>query len=312
MKALITGITGQCGSYLAEILLRQGYEVHGLIRRISQPNLSNIKGLDVQLHHGDMTDSVSIETIIAAIRPDEIYNLAAMSQVRISYDIPLSAFDINTLGLIRIIESVRRMGLDCKIYQQSSSEMFGMVQETPQRETTPFYPRSPYGISKVASHYVARTYREAYGMKIYSGILFNNESPRRGIEFLSRKVCRGVADIYKGKRDTLTLGNLDARRDWGYSREYMEWVYRMVQSDTPDEYVLATGETHSVREFVAEAFSVVGLTDWEKFIIFDPDLLRAAEVNVLQGDYSKARDKFGFEPQTKFTELVRIMMEAEL
>lgn len=313
-KALITGITGQCGSYLAEILLNEGYEVHGIIRRTSHPNTDNINHIidRVRLHHGDMTDGVSIANIIRKVTPDEIYNLAAMSQVRVSYDIPTNVFDINTLGLVRIIEAVRRYNPECKIYQQSSSEMFGMVQETPQKETTPFYPRSPYGISKVAAHYVARTYREAYGMKIYTGILFNNESPRRGVEFLSRKVCIGVAEIVKGKRDKITLGNLDAKRDWGYSKEYMEWVYKIMQHTKPDEFIIATGETHSVREFVIEAFAYVGISDWEKYVDFDANLLRAAEVNILQGDYTRANVILGYEPKFKFEELVHIMMEAEL
>ncbi len=313
-KALITGITGQCGSYLAEILLNEGYEVHGIIRRTSHPNTDNINPFIsyVTLHHGDMTDGVSLANIIRKVQPDEIYNLAAMSQVRVSYDIPTNVFDINTLGLVRIIEAVRRYNPECKIYQQSSSEMFGMVQETPQKETTPFYPRSPYGISKVAAHYVARTYREAYGMKIYTGILFNNESPRRGVEFLSRKVCIGVAEIAKGKRDKITLGNLDAKRDWGYSKEYMEWVYKIMQHPHPDEFILATGETHSVREFVIEAFAYAGISDWEKYVDFDSNLLRAAEVNILQGDYTRANVILGYEPKVKFKELVHIMMEAEL
>jgi GDPmannose 4,6-dehydratase len=314
MKALITGITGQCGSYLSEILLNKGYEVHGIIRRISHPNIDNIAGIidRITLHHGDMTDGISISNIIANIMPDEIYNFAAMSQVRVSYDTPTSVFDINTLGLMRIIESVRRLDYDCKIYQQSSSEMFGMVQETPQRETTPFYPRNPYGISKVASHYIARTYREAYGMKIYTGILFNNESPRRGVEFLSRKVCIGVAEIARGNREKIILGNLEAKRDWGYSKEYMEWVYKIVQSPVPDEFIIATGESHSVREFVELAFAKIGISDWEKYVDFDKNLLRIAEVNILQGDYSKIKNALGYEPKTKFKELVKIMMEAEL
>lgn len=314
MKALITGITGQCGSYLTEILLDKGYDVHGVIRRTSHPNTDNINHVidRIKLHHGDMTDGVSLANIIREVKPDEIYNLAAMSQVRVSYDTPTSVFDINTLGLVRIIEAVRGYDTDCKIYQQSSSEMFGMVQETPQKETTPFYPRSPYGISKVAAHYVARTYREAYNMKIYTGIVFNNESPRRGVEFLSRKVCIGVAEIVKGKREKITLGNLDAKRDWGYSKEYMEWVYKIMQHSRPDEFILATGETHTVREFVTEAFKCGGIEDWERYVDFDPNLLRAAEVNILQGDYTRANVILGYEPKVKFKELVHIMMKAEL
>lgn len=314
-KALITGITGQCGSYLAEILLNEGYEVYGMVRRISHPNTENINHILDRisfLYHGDMIDGDSINNIIKRIEPDEIYNLAAMSQVRVSYDTPTSVFDINTLGLVRIIEAVRRNNIDCKIYQQSSSEMFGMVQETPQKETTPFYPRSPYGISKVASHFVARTYREAYNMKIYTGILFNNESPRRGIEFLSRKVCVGIAEIVKGKRERITLGNLDAKRDWGYSKEYMEWVHKIMQHTHPDEFILATNETHSVKEFVTEAFAYAGISNWEDYVDFDKNLLRAAEVNILQGDYTRANVILGYEPKVRFKELVHIMMEAEL
>jgi GDPmannose 4,6-dehydratase len=314
-KALITGITGQCGSYLAEILLNEGYEVYGMVRRISHPNTENINHILDRisfLYHGDMIDGDSINNIVKRVEPDEIYNLAAMSQVRVSYDTPTSVFDINTLGLVRIIEAVRRNQFDCKIYQQSSSEMFGMVQETPQKETTPFYPRSPYGISKVASHFVARTYREAYNMKIYTGILFNNESPRRGIEFLSRKVCVGIAEIVRGKRDKITLGNLDAKRDWGYSKEYMEWVHKIMQHTHPDEFILATNETHSVKEFVTEAFAYAGISNWEDYVDFDKNLLRAAEVNILQGDYTRANVILGYEPKVRFKELVHIMMEAEL
>jgi len=214
--------------------------------------------------------------------------------------------------LLRIIESVRSLDLDCKIYQACSSEMFGKVQEFPQKETTPFYPRSPYGVSKAAAYYMAKTYREAYGMKIYTGILFNHESPRRGCEFLSRKVCDGVAEIVKGKREKITLGNLDAKRDWGYAKEYMEWVYKIMQHVRPDDFIIATGESHSVKEFVKEAFACVGIEDWEKYVEFDKNLLRAAEVDVLQGDYTKSEVILGYEPKVKFKELVKIMMEAAL
>jgi len=314
MKALITGITGQSGSYLAEILLDKGYEVHGMVRRISHPNTDNIKHIldKVTLHHGDMTDEASINRIISEVLPDEIYNLAAMSQVRVSYDTPTSTFDINTLGLLRIIEAVRGLKLDAKIYQACSSEMFGKVQETPQKETTPFHPRSPYGVSKVASYYMAKTYREGYDMKIYVGILFNHESERRGEEFLSRKVCRGVADIVAGRKDKLVLGNLSAKRDFGYAKEYMEWVWKMMQQPEPDDFILATGETHSIEEFVKEAFAAAGINNWEKYVRFDKNLLRAAEVDLLLGDYSKAAKVFGYKPKVRFKELVKIMMDAEL
>jgi len=314
MKALITGITGQSGSYLAEILLNKGYEVHGIMRRISHPNIENLTGIidKITLHHADMTDGISLNKVISFIRPDEIYNLAGMSQVRVSYDIPTSTFDINTLGLLRIIESVKNINLDCKIYQACSSEMFGKAQEIPQTENTPFYPRSPYGVSKAAAYYMAKTYREGYNMKIYTGILFNHESPRRGEEFLSRKVCKGIADIVNRRKDKLILGNLDAKRDWGYAKDYMYWVWKLMQHPKPIDIIIATGETHSVKEFVIEAFTVAGLPKWEKYVEFDPALLRPAEVNLLQGDASRANILIGYEPRVRFKELVKIMMDAEL
>lgn len=313
-KAFISGISGQDGSYLAELLLSKGYEVHGMIRRISQPNLSNLANVinDITLHAGDMTDTSSIFRIINTVKPDEIYNLAAMSQVRDSYDQPDVTQDINANGFLRILESVRIIGIDPKIYQACSSEMFGKVQETPQTEKTPFYPRSPYGASKVAAYNQARIWREAYGMKIYCGILFNHESPRRGPAFLSRKVCISVAEIAKGKRDKLVLGNLDAKRDWGYAKEYVEWIYRIMQHDTPDDFVIATGETHSVKEWVIEAFKYVGIEDWEKYVDYDKDLTRPAEVDLLLGDATKSKVVLGFEPKVKFKELVKIMVQAEL
>lgn len=314
MKALITGITGQSGSYLAEVLLDKGYDVHGIIRRISHPNIENIEHIKelIVLHHADLTDSVSLQNVISAIHPDEIYNLAGMSQVRISYDIPVNTFDVNTLGLLRIIESVRNIKLDCKIYQACSSEMFGRALETPQTEKTPFYPRSPYGVSKAAAYYMAKTYREGYNMKIYCGILFNHESPRRGQEFLSRKVCKGISEIIKGTRSKLILGNLDAKRDFGFAKEYMEWVYKIMQYPIPDDFIIATGETHSIKEFVQLAFHYAGIEDWENYVDFDKNLLRAAEVDILQGDYSKSKELLGYEPKVKFNELVKIMLEAEL
>lgn len=314
MKALITGITGQDGSYLAELLLGNGYEVHGITRRISSPYYANIAGIkdSIVLHNADLTDGVSIHKIIKTVAPDEIYNLAGMSQVRVSYDTPVSTFDINTLGLLRIIEAVRNSGLDCKLYQACSSEMFGKVQEFPQKETTPFYPRSPYGVSKVASYYMAKTYREAYNMKIYVGILFNHESPRRGIEFLSRKVCRAAGQIKRGEIKKITLGNLDAKRDFGYAKEYVYWIWRMMQHDKPDDFVIATGEMHSIQEFVERAFSVIGITNWQDYVDFDKGLLRPAEVDILQGDYSKANKVLGYVPKVRFNQLVKLMVEAEL
>lgn len=314
MKALITGISGQDGSYLAELLVAKGYEVHGMIRRISQPNLSNLSEVinQVTLHTGDMTDGASIVRILERVKPDEIYNLAAMSQVRDSYDHPEVTQDINANGLLRIMEGVRNLGIDAKIYQACSSEMFGKVQETPQRETTPFYPRSPYGCSKVQAYELARVWREAYGMKVYCGILFNHESPRRGEAFLSRKVCKAVAEIANQKRDKLALGNLDAKRDWGYAKEYVEWIYAIMQHPTPDDFVIATGETHSVKEWVQLAFECVGIMDWENYVDYDKSLTRPAEVDLLCGDALKSKQVLGFEPKVKFKELVKIMMDAEM
>lgn len=313
-KAFITGVTGQDGSYLAELLVSKGYEVHGLVRRISQPNLSNLAAVRdrITLHTGDMTDGPSLFRILQAVQPDEIYNLAAMSQVRDSYDHPEVTQDINATGLLRILESCRTLGLDANIYQACSSEMFGRVRETPQTETTAFYPRSPYGASKVAAFEQARLYREAYGMRVYCGILFNHESPRRGEAFLSRKVCKAVAEIATGHRDKLVLGNLAAKRDWGYAPEYVEWIWRIVQHDTPDDFVIATGETHSVEEFVAAAFACAGLPNWREYVDYDQDLTRPAEVDLLCGDASKSKRVLGFEPMVKFDQLVKIMVDAEL
>jgi GDPmannose 4,6-dehydratase len=313
-KALITGINGQDGSYLAELLLEKGYQVSGIIRRTSQPldeNISHLKD-KITVLPGDMTDAGSLHNAIEKVLPDEIYNLAGMSQVSWSYDVPAMTMDVNCLGLLRIIESVRSLKLDSKIYQACSSEMFGKVQEIPQKETTPFYPRSPYGVSKAAAYYMARTYRESYGMKIYCGFLFNHESPRRGEEFLSRKVCKAVAEIVSGKRDRLTLGNLDAKRDWGYAKEYVEWIWHIMQHNTPDDFVIATGETHSVKEFVQKAFEHAGIFNWEQYVDYDKSLTRPAEVDILIGDASKSKQVLGFEPKVKFNELVKIMVEAEL
>lgn len=314
MRAFITGINGQDGSYLAELLLEKGYEVHGLIRRTSEPLMEKIGHLKdkISLHPGDMTDAGSIYNALEKAIPDEIYNLAGMSQVRWSYDVPAMTMDVNCGGLLRIIESVRSLKLDCKIYQACSSEMFGKVQQVPQTEQTPFYPRSPYGVSKAAAYYMARVYRESYGMKIYCGFLFNHESERRGEEFLSRKVCKAVAEIKAGKRDKLILGNLSAKRDFGYAKEYVEWIWRIMQHDKPDDFVIATGETHSVKEWVQEAFACVGIYDWEKYVDYDKSLTRPAEVDLLIGDATKSKNILGFEPQVKFKQLVRIMVESEM
>lgn len=311
--ALITGVTGQDGSYLAELLLLKGYDVHGVVRRISQPNLSNIESIcgRITLHTGDMTDGSSLLRIIESTQPNEIYNLAAMSQVRDSYDHPETTQDINAGGLLRILESCRVLRTEPRIYQACSSEMFGRVAETPQTENTPFHPRSPYGASKVAAFNIARVWREAYGAHVSCGILFNHESPRRGPAFLSRKVCIAAAEIAAGKQDKIVLGNLCAKRDWGYAPEYVEWIYRILQHSEPDDFVIATGETHSVEEFVALAFSCAGIPDWQKYVEYDHNLTRPAEVDLLCGDAEKSRRVLGFEPKVKFSELVKIMTEAE-
>lgn len=313
-RALITGITGQDGSYLAELLLDKGYEVHGTIRRISQPNLSNLSAVldQLTLHTADMQDANSLFRVINDVRPDEIYNFAAMSQVRDSYDHPDVTQDINANGLLRILESVRTLKLTPRIYQACSSEMFGKVQEVPQRETTPFYPRSPYGSSKVTAYNHARIWREAYGMHVCCGILFNHESPRRGEAFVSRKICKAVAEIVAGTRDKLKLGNLDATRDFGYAREYVEWIYAIMQHPTPDDFVIATGETHSIKEWVQLAFAIAGIDDWERYVDYDKTLTRPAEVDTLLGDASKSKRVLGFEPKVKFRELVEVMVRHEL
>lgn len=310
--ALITGITGQDGSYLSELLLEKGYQVHGLIRRSSVSNTSRITHLlsQITLHPGELTDVNNLVKIIQAVQPDEIYNLAAMSQVRISYDIPAYTGEVTGLGFAKLIEAVRLVKPNTKVYQASSSEMFGKVQEIPQRELTPFYPRSPYGCAKAYAHYLGRSYREGYGLKIYCGILFNHESPRRGEEFLSKKVVKAAVRIKRGLQKNLVLGNLEAKRDWGYAKEYVEWIWRLMQGE-PDDFVICTGETHSVQEFVAEVFRYLGM-DWTAYVEYDKTLARAAEVDYLQGDYTKAKLKLGFEPKIKFKELIAIMCEAEL
>lgn len=309
MKALITGITGQDGSYLAELLLSKAYEVHGLVRRTSQDNHNNIKDIedDIVFHYGDMTDSESINNAIKKIMPDEVYNLAAMSQVRISYEVPTSVNDINYLGFIRLAEAVKRFCPDSKIYQAGSSEMFGEVIETPQTEETPFNPQSPYGVSKVAAFRMARVYRKAYKLNIYNGILFNHESFRRGDTFLSKKVVKAAVRIKLNKQKKLTLGNLDSSRDWGYAKEYVEWIWRIMQGE-PDDFIICTGETHTVREFVEETFSQLGMDDFERYVNYDKSLERPAEVNLLLGDSSKSKKLLGFTPKVKFKKLINIMI----
>jgi GDPmannose 4,6-dehydratase len=317
-KAFITGITGQDGSYLAEFLLEKGYEVHGIVRRNSTVFRSRIehlykdhKDIDLFLHYGDINDGTNISRFLYNIQPDEIYNLAAQSHVRISFDIPVYTADVVAVGVVRLLEAIKDSGIKAKFYQASSSEMFGSVKDTPQNEETCFHPRSPYACSKVFAHYQTINYRESYDMFACSGILFNHESPRRGENFVTRKISKGVADIKNGLTDKIVLGNLDAKRDWGYAKEYVEAMWLMLQQKKPDDYVIATGETHTVREFVEEAFKIVDL-DWEKYVKFDERFLRPAEVDLLVGDYSKAKEKLGWEPKTKFKDLVKLMVEADL
>jgi len=318
-KALITGITGQDGSYLADLLLEKGYEVHGLIRRSSSFNTDRLDHLykdphEAQkffLHYGDLADSVSVMSLLQDIRPDEVYNLAAQSHVRVSFDIPEYTGDVTAIGALRMLEGIRKTGLQTRFYQASSSEMFGLVQAVPQNEETPFYPRSPYAAAKLYAHWITVNYRESYDMHASSGILFNHESPRRGETFVTRKITRAVARIKAGIQEKLYLGNLDAKRDWGYAKEYVEAMWRMLQQDKPDDYVIATGETHTVREFLEEAFQHVGL-DWEKYVEFDKRYLRPAEVDLLIGDPSKAKKQLNWEPKTKFKELVAIMVDADV
>jgi GDPmannose 4,6-dehydratase len=321
-KALITGITGQDGSYLAELLLSKGYEVHGVIRRASTFNTARIdhlyrdphvNGVRLFLHYGDLADSVQMVKLLYELQPDEVYNLGAQSHVRVSFDIPEYTGDVDGLGVQRILEAIREAGLMKKVrfYQASSSEMFGKVQEVPQTERTPFWPRSPYGCAKVYAHWLTVNYRESYGLHASNGILFNHESPRRGETFVTRKITRAATRIKVGLQDALYLGNLDARRDWGYAKEYVEVMWLMLQQDAPDDYVVATNETHSVREFCAEAFALLDL-DWERYVRLDKRYERPAEVDLLIGDASKARQRLGWEPRVRFKELVRLMVEADL
>ncbi|OGH64455.1 MAG: GDP-mannose 4,6-dehydratase [Candidatus Magasanikbacteria bacterium RIFCSPHIGHO2_01_FULL_41_23] len=316
-KALITGISGQDGSYLAELLLSKGYEVHGIVRRSSSVVRERLEHLYPQyqnkllfLHYGDMMDGSSLARLLYTIQPDEIYNLAAQSHVKISFDIPEYTADVGAIGVVRLLESIRDTGIKTKFYQASSSEMFGKILETPQKETTPFYPRSPYACAKAFAHYIAVNYRESYGLFTCGGILFNHESPRRGENFVTRKITLGVASILAGKEKNIHLGNLDAKRDWGYAPDYVEAMWRMLQYPEPDDYVIATEETHSVREFAEEAFKLVNL-DWEKYVIADEKYFRPAEVDLLVGDATKAREKLGWRPTIKFKQLVKIMVEAD-
>jgi GDPmannose 4,6-dehydratase len=319
-KALITGITGQDGSYLADLLLEKGYEVHGIIRRASTFNTSRIdhlyqdphvNGVRLFLHYGDLSDSLNLTRLIDRIGPDEIYHLGAQSHVRVSYDIPEYTGDIVAIGTIRILEAIREAKVKARFYQASSSEMFGKVQAVPQTETTPFWPRSPYAVAKVYGYWATVNYRESYGMHASNGILFNHESPRRGETFVTRKITRAVARIKLGLQKELYLGNLDAKRDWGYAKEYVEGMWRMLQQPEGDDYVLATNETHSVREFCQVAFAHVGL-NWEDFVKYDARYERPAEVDLLIGDYAKAKAKLGWEPKTTFEGLTKLMVDADL
>ncbi|RIK63646.1 MAG: GDP-mannose 4,6-dehydratase [Planctomycetota bacterium] len=318
-KALISGITGQDGSYLTELLLEKGYEVHGIIRRSSSFNTGRIDHVysdphdpscKLFLHHGDLTDGASLASLIRRIEPTEVYNLGAQSHVRVSFDTPEYTIDVCALGTVRLLEAIRDAKVACRYYQASSSEMYGNA-PPPQDESTPFAPRSPYAAAKVLAFWMTRNYREAYGMFACNGIMFNHESPRRGETFVTRKITRALARIVNGEQDKLYLGNLDARRDWGYAREYVEAMWLMLQQESPDDLVIATGRTHSVRDFLDATFSLVGL-DWKRFVEIDPRYFRPTEVDALQGNPAKAAAKLGWRPKTSFEELARIMVEADL
>jgi GDPmannose 4,6-dehydratase len=336
-KALITGINGQDGSYLAELLLKKGYEVHGTIRRASvftteridhiyrDPHEKNVKFF---LHYGDLTDSSNLNRMVEKIKPDEIYNLGAQSHVKVSFEVPEYTAEVDAVGTLRLLDTIKETGVRTRFYQASSSEMFGAAQETPQKESTPFYPRSPYGAAKVYSHWITVNYREAYNLFACSGILFNHESPRRGKRFVSRKITRAAARIYHGLQDKLFLGNLNAKRDWGYAPEYVEAMWLMLRQKKPDDYVIATGEAHTVREFATEAFKNIGINiEWKEkgakekgidkktgkiLVEVDPNYFRPTEVESLIGDASKAKKNLGWKPKVKFRELVKIMVEADL
>jgi GDPmannose 4,6-dehydratase len=319
-KALITGITGQDGSYLADLLLEKGYEVHGIIRRASTFNTSridhlyadpHINGVRLFLHYGDLTDSVNMVKLLYDLKPDEVYNLAAQSHVRVSFDIPEYTSDVTGVGTIRLLEAMRETGVRPRFYQASSSEMFGKVQAVPQTETTAFWPRSPYGVAKVFAYWATVNYRESYGFRASNGILFNHESPRRGETFVTRKITRAVAAIKNGLQKELFLGNLEAKRDWGYAPEYVEGMWRMLQEDDGDDFVLATNEAHTVQEFCEAAFAHVDL-DWKEFVKHDNRYERPAEVDLLIGDPAKAKKQLGWEPKVRFKELVQIMVDADL
>ena len=313
MRALITGITGQDGSYLAEILLEKGYDVFGVVRRCSVKKYDRIESLvdDVELVEGDLSDQTSLDHIVQSVQPDEVYNMAAQSFVPVSWNQPVLTGDVTALGVIRILEAIRKHQPKAKFLQASSSEMFGKVRETPQTEKTPFYPRSPYGVAKVFGHYITVNYRESHGIFACSAMGFNHESPRRGLEFVTKKVTYQVARIKCGLAKKLLMGNLEAKRDWGFARDYVRGMWMMLQQAEADDYVLATGKTHSVRELLEAAFSAAGL-NWEKYVEVDPKFIRPAEVDCLCGDATKAREKLGWEPEVSFEELIKMMVEADL
>jgi len=316
-RALVTGITGQDGSYLAELLLEKSYEVHGIIRRASTFNTKridhiyqdpHINGVKLFLHYGDLTDGSNLARLLASIEPYEIYNLAAQSHVRVSFDVPEYTGDVVALGTTRLLEAIREVGIKPRFYQASSSELYGLVQETPQSETTPFYPRSPYAVAKLYAYWMTVNYREAYGLYACNGILFNHESERRGETFVTRKISRGAAAIKLGYQNKLFLGNLAAQRDWGYAPDYVDAMWRMLQQDSPDDYVIATGETHSVQDFVEEAFGLLDL-DWKKYVEIDPRYYRPTEVELLVGDASKAKENLGWTANVTFKELVQKLVD---
>ena len=336
-KALITGITGQDGSYLAELLLDKGYEVHGIIRRASTFNTQRIdhiyqdpheENVRLKLHYGDMTDSSNLSRLVEKINPDEIYNLAAQSHVGTSFETPEYTTDVDAMGTLRLLDAIKESEVECKFYQASTSELYGKVQEVPQTEETPFYPRSPYAAAKLYAYWIVKNYREAYDLFAVNGILFNHESPRRGKRFVTRKITRAVARITKGKQDKIYLGNMNAKRDWGYAKDYVKMMWMMLQHDTPEDYVIATGETHTVREFVETAFSHVDVEiEWqgegvdekgidkdtgEVLVEVDPKYFRPTEVDLLIGDPSKAKEELGWEPEVKFKELVQLMVQSDL
>jgi GDPmannose 4,6-dehydratase len=313
-KALITGVTGQDGSYLSELLLKKGYEVHGLVRRQSSPNFWRLEGILDKIHlvEGDLGDQQSINAAIKEIQPDEVFNLAAQSFVKTAFREPIYTADVTALGALRVLEAIRYFSPQAKFYQASSSEMFGKVKQTPQDENTPFHPRSPYGVAKAFAHFATINYRESYDIFACSGICFNHESPRRGEEFVTRKIAIGVAKIKAGLQKELVLGNLDAKRDWGFAGDYVEAMWLMLQQSKPDDYVIATGETHSIREFLNEAFDCAGIGNWEKYARTDPKFLRPAEVDLLLGDNTKAKTQLKWSPKTSFKSLVKIMVDAEI